>query len=92
MGSAHYRAGLHTEAFTFHREAFKLFEAFGDRYGQIKSLCKQGDVLQAAGRIAEARHVWQQALDIAIEIGDADPGHVFPGPIRDRLRVLDDRN
>ncbi|MGW3353581.1 tetratricopeptide repeat protein [Nonomuraea rubra] len=88
LGSAHHRSGLHTEAVAFHRDAFILFEGFGDRYGQIKSLRNRGDALLAAGRPGEARVVWQQALDIAIEIGDADPGHVFPDLIRDRLTAL----
>ncbi|MFB4278643.1 NB-ARC domain-containing protein [Nonomuraea sp. MTCD27] len=88
LGSAHHRSGLHTEAVAFHRDAFILFEGFGDRYGQIKSLRNRGDALLAAGRAGEARAVWQQALDIAIEIGDADPGHVFPDLIRDRLTAL----
>ncbi|MEV0310269.1 ATP-binding protein [Nonomuraea fuscirosea] len=88
LGSAHHRSGLHTEAVAFHQGAFILFEGFGDRYGQIKSLRNRGDALHAAGRADEARAVWQQALDIAIEIGDADPGHVFPDLIRDRLTAL----
>ncbi|MFD7713936.1 BTAD domain-containing putative transcriptional regulator [Streptomyces sp. NPDC059786] len=86
IGHAHHHLGQYEQAVTAYRNALTLYQQSGGvPWMMAGSLKRLGDTSLTAGHLDDARAAWKEGLDILEGIGHADAG-----PLRDRLRRLDE--
>jgi tetratricopeptide (TPR) repeat protein len=86
IGYAHIRLGHHQQAASYFERVLAIDrELGGDLYHQATDYDHLGDAHYAAGNTTQARHAWQQALDILDQLGDVPrmgAGYADPDAIR----------
>jgi DNA-binding SARP family transcriptional activator/tetratricopeptide (TPR) repeat protein len=83
LGYAHHHLGEHTEALAAYGRALDLFRDLGVRLHEALTLDRVGDTHWAAGSPDAARHSWQVAAEILVELDHPDATAV-----REKLDVL----
>jgi tetratricopeptide (TPR) repeat protein len=93
IGYAYHRLGRHQQAASYFEQALAIGRELDNLYySQATDYDHLGDARHAAGDTTQARHAWQQALDILDQLGDVPrmgAGYADPDAIRDKLRHHD---
>jgi DNA-binding SARP family transcriptional activator/tetratricopeptide (TPR) repeat protein len=76
LGYAHHHLGEHTEALEAYGLALDLFRGLGGRLHEALTLTRVGDTHRAGGSPEAARHSWQAAVEILVELDHPDAAAV----------------
>jgi DNA-binding SARP family transcriptional activator len=69
LGEFHHLLGEHEQALSCHRRAVALWRGLGNRADEAVTLASLGDGALAAGKPAQAREAWENAVAILTELG-----------------------
>lgn len=95
IGYAHHHLGHHQQAVSYFERVLAIDRELGDLYCQATDYDHLGDVHRAAcnwTQARQARHAWQQALNILDQLSDVPrlgPGYADPEAIRTKLHQHD---
>jgi DNA-binding SARP family transcriptional activator len=76
LGYAEHHLGLHAEAVTSYTRAIELHVELGNHVSEATTLSRLADTRLAAGDVAAARHIWEQALAILDDLHHPDAADV----------------